>query len=248
MPRKEHEHPLLDNEARDVALFAVVAGLAVAISVLVAIPSTFDDVQRYDDAFLRFVLRNRTGWLTGVAKALNVLGSVWVILPVRILAAVYLIFRRRWWHVAAFISAIVLSEVVINLMKSAYDRPRPPGSLVATTSSSFPSGHAVATATTAVALVIAFFPTGRQRAVWGTVAAIFSFLMALSRAYLAAHWLTDAVVGTLIGVACALGTALVVEEIRERLETEAETPVSDANGAGVRPPPEAGPPAADPVP
>jgi membrane-associated phospholipid phosphatase len=42
--------------------------------------------------------------------------------------------------------------------------------------------------------------------------------MALSRAYLAAHWLSDAVVGTLIGVSCALGPAIVVEAIREHRE------------------------------
>ena len=119
-------------------------------------------------------------------------------------------------------SAIVLSEIVIEVMKSAYDRVRPPNPLVHTTGSSFPSGHAVATSVTAVALVIAFIPTGRQRAIWGTVAALFSFLMALSRAYLAAHWLSDALVGTLIGISCALGTALVVEELREwRVRREA---------------------------
>jgi undecaprenyl-diphosphatase len=221
--RKEHEHPLLENEARDLALFATVAGLAVAISVLVAIPSTFDNVQRYDDAFLRFVLRNRSTFLTDVADVFNVLGSVVVLLPVRIAAAAYLLIRRRWWHAVAFVSAIVLSEIVTQVMKTAYDRVRPHDALVTTTRSSFPSGHAVATAVTAVALVIALFPTGRQRAVWGTVAALFSFLMALSRAYLAAHWLSDAVVGTLIGVSCALGPALVIEEIRERRERKEGT-------------------------
>jgi len=215
VPRKEHEHPLLVNEAKDVALFAVVAGLGVAIAALVAIPSSFRNVQRFDDAFLRTMVAHRAGWLTSIAKVLNVLGSVTVLLPIRIVAALYLMIRRRWWHALAFVSEIVISEVVTSLMKSAYDRPRPLGALVHTTGASFPSGHAVATTTTAVALVIAFFPTGRQRAVWGTAAAIFSFLMAMSRAYLAAHWLSDAVAGTLIGVACALGPALIVEELRE---------------------------------
>jgi hypothetical protein len=99
--RKEHEHPLLDNEARDFVVFAVAAGLAIAISVFVAIPSTFDNVQRTDDAFLRGVLRSRTGALTEVAKVLNVLGSVLILIPIRIAATVYLLVRRRWWHAAA---------------------------------------------------------------------------------------------------------------------------------------------------
>jgi undecaprenyl-diphosphatase len=103
-------------------------------------------------------------------------------------------------------------------MKSAYDRPRPPHPLVHTTLASFPSGHAVATTTTAVALVIAFVPSGHHRVWWATAAAVFAFLMALSRVYLSAHWLSDAIEGSLIGVACALGPALVIEAIREGLE------------------------------
>lgn len=41
--------------------------------------------------------------------------------------------RRRWWQLAAFTAAVVLSEVLIGLLKGIYDRPRPPGSLVITT-------------------------------------------------------------------------------------------------------------------
>ena len=233
MPRKEHEHPLLENTGRDLALFAAVAALTVAIAVLVAVPSTLGRVQRLDDAFLQLVLRHRSGWLTAIGKAFDVLGSVRVTLPVRILAAGYLLFRRRWWHATAFVGAMALAETATHVMKLAYGRFRPPNPLVHTTSSSFPSGHAVATAVTAVALVIAFFPTGRQRVIWGTAAAVFAFLMALSRAYLAAHWLTDAIEGNLIGVTCALLPALVVETIRERRERREvpseRTPAAEAS-------------------
>jgi membrane-associated phospholipid phosphatase len=212
----------------------VIGLLAIAVCVLVAIPSTRDNIQHADDSFLRGVLAHRTGWLTAVGKVMNVLGSVRVTLPVRILAAGYLAIRRRWWHFAAFVSAIVLSEIVSDTLKVTYDRARPPASLVHTSSSSFPSGHAVATAVTAVALVIAFVPTGRQRAIWGTAAAVFAFLMALSRAYLAAHWLSDAIAGNLIGVSCALVPALVVEELRSRADRrEAREGEREASSSGL---------------
>jgi membrane-associated phospholipid phosphatase len=234
MPRKEHEHPLLENKPADLAVIGVIGLLAIAVCVLVAIPSTRDNIQHADDSFLRGVLAHRTGWLTAVGKVMNVLGSVRVTLPVRILAAGYLAIRRRWWHFAAFVSAIVLSEIVTDTLKVTYDRARPPASLVHTSSSSFPSGHAVATAVTAVALVIAFVPTGRQRAIWGTVAAVFAFVMALSRAYLAAHWLSDAIAGNLIGVSCALVPALAVEELRSRAERrEARAGEREASSSGL---------------
>jgi membrane-associated phospholipid phosphatase len=44
----------------------------------------------------------------------------------------------------------------------------------------------------------------------------FSLVMGLSRAYLGAHWLSDAVAGVLLGTTVALGTALVMHVIRER--------------------------------
>jgi undecaprenyl-diphosphatase len=77
----------------------------------------------------------------------------------------------------------------------------------------------VAASVTVVALVIALFPpAGFRRWLWGVAAALFSFVMALSRAYLGAHWLSDATAGVLLGTTIALGTAVVVEVLRSRVE------------------------------
>ena len=49
-------------------------------------------------------------------------------------------------------------------------------------------------------------------------AVAFSILMGLSRAYLGAHWLSDAVAGILLGISCAVVTALMVGQIQRRVE------------------------------
>ena len=134
----------------------------------------------------------------------------------RILLAGFLALRRRWCHLAAFSAAIVLSEVLIGSLKGVYDRARPPGSLVATTNASFPSGHAIAASVTVVAAVIALVPPGRRRALCFAAAVAFSIVMGLSRAYLAAHWLSDATAGILLGTSCALVTALVADQFQRR--------------------------------
>ena len=110
----------------------------------------------------------------------------------------------------------MLSEVLIGVLKGIYDRARPPGSLVATSGASFPSGHSVAATVTVVAAVIALVPPGRARVAWGAAATVFSVLMALSRAYLGAHWLSDALAGVLLGASCALLAAFVVGELQGR--------------------------------
>jgi membrane-associated phospholipid phosphatase len=206
----QEEGALLAAPGRDIAVTAVVVVLTAGVFVAVGDHGTLLSIKRWDDAWLRLMISGRAPPLTAIARALNVLGLVYVTLPVRIAIAGFLALRRRWWHLAAFAAAVVVSEVLIGVLKGIYDRARPPGSLVATTGASFPSGHAIATSVTAVAAVIALVPPGRRRVWWGAAAVTFSILMGLSRAYLAAHWLSDAVAGVLLGTSCALTAALAV--------------------------------------
>ena len=208
------EYPILGSPRRDTAVTAAVLALTAVAFAAAADHGILAHVQRVDDAWLRLMVSGRSAPVTAVAKFFNLLGLVYVTLPVRIAIAGYLALRRRWWHMAAFVSAVVLSEVLIGTLKDVYDRTRPPGSLVATSGASFPSGHAIAASVTVVAAVIALVPPGRHRVVWGTAAVGFSVLMAASRAYLAAHWLSDAIAGILLGTSCALLAAVVVDGLQ----------------------------------
>ena len=216
--RVEHEHPLLGMPKRDTAVTIALAVATLALFALMASRAGRDLVQPIDDAFLRRMVSIRMQPLTFIAKTLNLIGMTFVMTPIRIGITAWLAFRRRWWHLTAFVSAIVVSEIAIGTLKALYDRPRAFGSLVETSGASFPSGHAVAASVTAVAAVIALFPEGPRRYRWGAAAVAFSFLMGVSRTYLGAHWLSDAVAGVLLGTTIALGTALITHRIRERWE------------------------------
>jgi len=210
------EHELIASPGRDIAVTAVVLTLTAVVFIAVAEHGALAHIQRVDNSWLRLMVANRATPVTTIAKVFNLLGLVSVTLPVRIAIAGFLALRRAWWHLAAFVAAIVLSEVLIGTLKGIYDRARPPGSLVATSGASFPSGHSIAASVTIVAAVIALVPPGRGRAWWGAGAVAFSVLMALSRAYLGAHWLSDAIAGVLLGTSCALLAALVVGALQRR--------------------------------
>ena len=210
------EEPVLAGRGRDVAVTAAVLALTAVAFAAVADHGILAHIQRADDWWLRLMISGRVAPVTVIAKVFNWLGLVYVTVPVRIAIAGFLALRRRWWHLAAFASAVVLSEVLIGTLKGIYDRGRPPGSLVATSGASFPSGHSIAATVTVVAAVIALVPPGRARVAWGAAAAGFSILMALSRAYLGAHWLSDAIAGVLLGTSCALLAALVVTGLQLR--------------------------------
>jgi len=213
---RREEHLLLAYPGRDIAVTAVTLVLTAVIFAAAASQGVLAHIQHLDNAWLQLMVTHRSGPVTALAEFLNFLGLVGITLPVRIAIAGFLALRRRWWHLAAFAVAITLSEALIGTLKGIYGRPRPPHSLVTTSAASFPSGHAIAASVTVVAAVIALVPPGRRRAWWGTAAVIFSGMMALSRAYLGAHWLSDVVAGVLLGTSCALLAAVGVGLLQRR--------------------------------
>jgi len=173
-------------------------------------------LQWVDDGFLRVMEWLRFGPAVSVAKALAFVGGVWCTWVIRGLVVAVLVRRRHWVHLTAFVMAVVTSEVLIGVLKGLFDRARPVGSLIATSGASFPSGHAIAAAVTAVGLVIVLVPAGHRRWRWEMQAAFYASLMALSRTYLGAHWLSDVVAGGLLGSALAIGWPAVLASMRLR--------------------------------
>jgi membrane-associated phospholipid phosphatase len=206
---------LVDARRGLVVSGALLAG-AVVVGVLVVWPVTHPAVQAVDDAVWRWAGDVRNGPTTAIAVGLSWLGSAWVNWPLRVLALALLAWRRHWLRLAAFALAVLTSELLIGPVKDAVDRPRPPGSLIATSAAAFPSGHAVAAAVTAVGLVLVLAPPGPARWRWEVRAVAFAAVMALSRVYLRAHWLSDTVAGALLGAGLALGFPALLMAVRAR--------------------------------
>jgi membrane-associated phospholipid phosphatase len=196
----------------------VVSGLLLAggvvVGLLVVLPATAPAVQNVDDAVWRAAGSVRNGPATAVAVALSWLGSGLVNWPLRVAAVLLLAWRTHWLRLAAFVLAVLTSELCIGPLKSVVDRPRPPGSLIDTSAASFPSGHAIAAAVTAVGLVLVLARPGPSRWRWEVYAVLLASVMALSRVYLRAHWLSDTVAGALIGAGLALGWPALLMALR----------------------------------
>jgi membrane-associated phospholipid phosphatase len=207
---------MLVDARRGLRVGGVLLGGAVVVGVLVAVPATRPAVQAVDDAVWRWAGAVENGPTTAVAVALSWLGGVWVTWPLRVLGLALLAWRRHWLRFAAFALAVVTSEALIGPLKAAYDRARPPDSLIETSGASFPSGHAIAAAVTAVGLVLVLSPPGPMRWRWEVRAALFAAVMALSRVYLRAHWFSDVLAGALLGAGLALGWPALLMALRER--------------------------------
>jgi membrane-associated phospholipid phosphatase len=207
---------LVDSRRALLVSGALLTG-AVVLGLLVALPATRPAVQAVDDAVWDVAGDVRNDPTTAVAVALSWLGSGAVNWPLRAAAMALLAWRRHWLRLAAFALAVLSSELLIGPVKAAYSRDRPPGSLIETSAAAFPSGHAIAGAVTAVGLVLVLARPGPSRWRWEVRAVVFAGLMALSRVYLRAHWLSDTVAGALLGAGLALGWPALLMALRSRV-------------------------------
>lgn len=194
--------------------------------------TTLPFIGSFDASVSRFMADIRVGAVTSVFKVLDALGGGLVTIPLRIAVALWLLVRRRFVALSAFVLTWVASETLLTLLKSFFHRGRPPFPVVEVIGFSFPSGHAVAGSALVVALVLVVFDPGPTRRKWEILAVAFAFVMALSRVYLAAHWLSDVVTGVLLGTGIALGSAAIVTEITNVLSARGvipkpETPPGD---------------------
>ncbi len=207
---------MLVNSRRALRVAGVCLVVAGVLSVLVALPATLAVVHRVDDAWLGLMVDLRTPVVVVVAEVLAVLGSGFVNWPLRLAVIALLAVRRRWLQLTAFAVAVATSAMLTGAMKVLYARARPPGGLLDAVTYSYPSGHAVAGVITAVGLVVVLLPPGPTRWRWELCAAIFAVVMALSRTYLAVHWLSDVVAGGSIGTALAIGWPALLQQWRDR--------------------------------
>ena len=213
---------LVDSRRGLAVMGSLLAGFLL-VTLLYLLPVTRPAVQAVDDAVWRFAGDIRNTPTTLVAEVLSWLGSGQVNWPLRVCALLLLAWRRHWLRAAAFTLAVVTSELLIGVLKSWLDRPRPLGNLIETTGASFPSGHAIATAVTAVGLVLVLARPGPSRWRWEVNAVLFTSVMALSRVYLRAHWLSDTVAGALLGAGLALGWPAVLMALRHQRDPAAPT-------------------------
>jgi undecaprenyl-diphosphatase len=177
----------------------VAIALAGAIGLLVALRRG-DLPFEFDSEWMEDVLDERSIWLDVPARLLDWLGGGWVgviVVPVGIVVVLCVV--RRFWGAAYYAVAALVSVGLVQLLKAVVDRPRPEELLVATDDGSFPSGHVANAATMAVVLAIIF----NRWWVWFAGVA-YVLLMALSRTYLGAHWISDTIGGVLIGAGVAV--------------------------------------------
>jgi undecaprenyl-diphosphatase len=149
-------------------------------------------------------------WLWAFARDITGLGSVGVLTLVVVCACVFLLLANRPGTALFVVVATTLSGGVNTLMKLYFNRPRPLliDHDLQVYGSSFPSGHAMMSATVYLTLAAVLARTTdkwRLRLYILSVATTLSGLIGISRIYLGVHWPSDVLAGWAAGAAWAIG-------------------------------------------
>ncbi len=181
---------------------------------LLAHPSVPDGLDARVNAF---VAAHRTATLTAFFRGYTGLGQ-WLVLTIATVAVIAALAWRARRREAAFLLVVMSVSPLLNLaLKQLFERARPPieSAVLSASGYAFPSGHAMSSATFALALVVIAWPT-RWRWPAAGLAATFALLMGLSRFYLGVHWLTDVLAGWVLALAVVTATHLIMESVAAR--------------------------------
>jgi undecaprenyl-diphosphatase len=164
-----------------------------------------------------------SGSMKDVVVWVTALGSLPVVALVVASTSLWAAARRRYLDALALVVSLMLTWPAVDIAKAAYDRPRPADPHVVTNGASYPSGHsayAVAWVACAVVLVRAGAGIATRFAIV-TAAVVLAVVIALTRVYLRAHYLSD--VAGALGLGAAIfalvgAVAVVVGHLRQNGE------------------------------
>ncbi len=173
---------------------------------------TGDPLVRADQGLYQLMQGLRTPWGDKLMVFVTELGDGVVIAPVAIAVLAWLIWRKSWRAAKYWVAAIGFGQIAATIIKFALQRPRPLAELYDGLSTyAFPSGHATMSMVAygfLAALTASQFARSRRWIVYAVAATLIS-VIAASRLYLGAHWLSDVIGGLTLGLAwvCLLAIA-----------------------------------------
>jgi undecaprenyl-diphosphatase len=224
----------LTRFARDWAVVVALGTLA-----LVGFAKVGEDVfahesASFDGAVQSWVLAHQNPVLDRLFYWITTVGGIAPMCVLAVIGAAYLWYRGKRRVAAGVLIAPTVAIGLFSLVKQIYARPRPAGlGGVVSSSYSFPSGHATASAAVCCTLAYVFWREGFVRGHTALAFAILApLLIGFSRVHLNVHWATDVLGGWCAGLLIAVLSAVLYDRYRRRRA---------AVGGGAAPPTTASP-------
>lgn len=181
-----------------------------------------DEVHELEDFYVDDALLWQAHAMAGPALDrffifISAIGYQWGVVPVDIALTIGLLIAKRWRE-ATFAGVSFAGSALLNMATKQFfqrDRPTLWESIAPEHTFSFPSGHAMGSATLAMVVVLLCWHT-RWRWLAVALAGSFALLVGASRIYLGVHYPSDILGGFAAGIAWVSGVYLVLFRVRGR--------------------------------
>ena len=183
----------------------------------------------FDAPVLNLLHAMATPRLDRLSILMSQLGYLWGVIPLDLIVLLSLAWRR-----SLFFGVAVTGSAVLNIVaKNHYARLRPDLwlSLRPETTYSFPSGHAMGSATLGMALILLCWPT-RWRWPMMVAGLVFMLLVGASRVYLGVHYPSDILAGWCAAIAWVFGMFVLVDRKAPPPSAPSAEPSKDTIGTG----------------
>jgi membrane-associated phospholipid phosphatase len=158
-----------------------------------------------------FLQKYHSDWFDQIMLGISFFGELpYSLLMVVLVAIVFFYYKLR--REAYYITAVLLSGLVILAVKNMVNRPRPTQFYVRLVEinrfQSFPSGHVLSYVLFFGFMIVLMHTVTtiphRTKTIVTYISAFYIASISLSRIYLGAHWFTDTLGGLLLGLICLI--------------------------------------------
>lgn len=200
-----YETRILSNHRNIVGwtLVLMVAALAAGGFLTLLGNLLFDpELKLVDKAVYNFLQSFRSDAGTRIVTAITMAADGFVLTGLTLALVAWLLIRRHFRVALTAAVAVATSSLFVPLVKGIIQRPRPTMLYAGAESFSFPSGHATLSMTVfgVLAVIVAshLAPRWRPLAIAAAIGA--ALIIAFTRLYLGAHWLSDVAAGVSFGL------------------------------------------------
>ena len=154
-----------------------------------------------DNEVYEFIYSSESFITTSIMLGVTKIGEVWAMVALSLLLVAYLMLKRFKIETLFFVIVMSLSSTLNPLLKNIFDRERPSGHAMGSTSF---FGSAI--------YVINRHDSGISKGVLIGLCALFILLISTSRVYLGVHYPTDIIAGIIGGVFCIVLSTLILKK------------------------------------